>query len=164
MSKLPFTQMMSGPESRCILMILLPHFGDSLMWSRAGVTLPGLLSFVMAPHISIQSWGYTGVSSPAILLPLGCLCVSATLPFGPPGVCVCVCVCVCVACVALSRQHHRVRALPPRGAPPSGREGPHLRFNPSVTRPPLCSVEKPFSLIHPSLSHQRPHSLDGWLW
>lgn len=160
MSELPLTWMMSGPKSRCILMILLPHFGDSMMWSGAGVTLTGLLSSVMAPHISIQSWGHTGGSSPQ-MLPLACLCVSAmraALPSSPAGVC------VCGLCRVVSSASQGSSLATQRS--PSVRAGGtvHLRFNPSVTRPPLCSVEKPFSLIHPSLSHQRPHSLDGWLW
>lgn len=101
----------------------LLHLNDSFFASfqqRCDVIL-GLGSLwqafsLMAPHISIQSWEHTGGSSPQ-MLPLACLYVSAALPSSPATLC------VCVACVALSLQHHRARALPPRGAPLSGPDG-----------------------------------------
>lgn len=137
------------------LMILLPHFCDSLMWSRSRVTVPGFLFSVMAPCISIQSWRYTGVSSPQ-MLPLW---LSVRFSSSPHQSSWCVCG---LHCLVLSAS---------QGLSPATQRSPSVRaretappINPSVTHPPLCSLEKPFSLFHPSLSHQRPHSLESWLW
>lgn len=90
-------RLISGQSLCSILMIPLPRFieaaGSACCELRAGVALLGLLSSAIALRISIQSWEYTGVSSPQ-MLPHGCLCawaVREALSSSPPEVCVFVC-------------------------------------------------------------------------